>query len=140
MTAAACKVMREHVLKFMSGLPGPDAASDEEVVMREDGVREFGRSWSVYRGPNDTSLMARLSDRDDVIEFGLLLRAGDASVSLLHATLVLDADDILLNVISEADMDLNFDAKLDESKMDRLQKALDFYAEHVNSYASAETR
>ena len=80
------------------------------------------------------------NDRDDVIEFGLLLRAGDASVSLLHATLVLDADDILLNVISEADMDLNFDAKLDESKMDRLQKALDFYAEHVNSYASAETR
>ncbi len=112
MTNAACQKVREHVLGFMNSLPGPGSAKDEAVVERSDGVREFGRQWIVHKDANEASLSASLSDRDDVIEFGLLAREGETTVNILYATLVLDDDQVLLNVVSEANMDFNRCVKL----------------------------
>lgn len=131
MTAATCQKVREHVLGFMSTLPGIGAVQDEGVMVRADGVREFGRQWMVRDDASGMSLSASLSDRDDVIEFGLLQRDGDTTVNVLYATLVLDDDEVLLNVVSEASMEFNFDAKVDESRLQRLQETLQFYAAHL---------
>ena len=132
MVASKCQAVRELVMNFMSTLPGHGAAVDgEDVVVRADGVREFGRQWTVRQGSEGESLSATLSDRDDVIEFSLLQRDGDAVTHVLYATLVLDEDDILLNVVSEANMDFNFDTRVDESHLSRLQDTLQFYASHV---------
>jgi len=131
MTTATCQVVREHVLRFMNSLPGPGTAKDEDVTVRADGVREFGRQWVVRGDPSEASLSASLSDRDDVIEFGLLQRDGDVAVNVLYATLVLDDDEVFLNVVSETNMDFNFDAKLGDSRMKCLQDTLRFYAGHL---------
>ncbi|OAD16481.1 hypothetical protein [Achromobacter insolitus] len=137
MTAATCQKVREHVLGFMSTLPGIGAVQDEGVMVRADGVREFGRQWTVRDDASGMSLSASLSDRDDVIEFGLLQRDGDTTVNVLYATLVLDDDEVLLNVVSEASMEFNFDAKVDESRLQRLQETLQFYAAHLGEGSSA---
>lgn len=132
MVASKCQAVRELVMNFMNALPGQGAAVDgEDVVIRADGVREFGRQWVVRQGSEGESLSASFSDREDVIEFGLLQRDGEAVTHVLYATLVLDEDEILLNVVSEANMDFNFDTRLDESRLSRLQDTLRFYAAHV---------
>ena len=140
MTAATCQKVREHVLGFMSTLPGVGAVQDEGVVVRADGVREFRRQWMIRDDAAGMSLSASLSDRDDVIEFGLLQREGDTTVNVLYATLVLDDDEVLLNVVSEASMEFNFDAKVDESRLQRLQETLQFYAAHLGEGPSATAR
>lgn len=137
MTTATCQKVREHVLGFMNSLPGPGAAKDETVVERPDGVREFGRQWVVHKDAGDASLSASLSDRDDVIEFGLLQREGATTINVLYATLVLDADEVLLNVVSEANMDFNFDAKLVGERFGRLEDVLHFYAAHLTAWSDA---
>lgn len=131
MTTAACQKVRDHVIGFMSSLPGPGSSADEDVSVRPDGVREFGRSWTVRQGPDGTGLTARFSDRDDVIEFGLLMRDDSEAVNVLYATLVLDDDEVLLNVVSESNMDFNFDARLRADRLERLQDTLQFYAGHL---------
>ncbi len=136
MTTMNCQQVREHVMGFMSALPGPGQAKDEEVVERADGVREFGRQWLVHKDEAGASLSASLSDRDDVIEFGLLAREGATATNVLHATLVLDDDEILLNVVSESNTDFNFDAHLDASRLTRLQETLRFYAAHLTAWGS----
>ncbi|WP_323025747.1 hypothetical protein [Castellaniella sp.] len=137
MTTQNCQQVREHVLGFMGSLPGPGQDKDEEVVQRADGVREFGRQWLVHKDEDGASLSASLSDRDDVIEFGLLAREGDTAINILHATLVLDEDEILLNVLSEAHTDFNFDARLNADRLTRLQETLQFYAAHLAAWGSA---
>ncbi|ANN80865.1 hypothetical protein [Bordetella flabilis] len=137
MTAATCRMVREHVLSFMSSLPGPGEEKDEEVIVRPDGVREFGRQWVVRRSPDESSLSATLSHRDNVIEFGLLQREGDEARNVLYATVVLDDEEVLLNVVSEADMDYNFDAKVDESSLRRLDDVLRLYASYLGGTSAS---
>lgn len=115
----------------MGALPGPGPSADEDVNVRADGVREFGRSWIVRQVADGAGLTARFSDRDDVIEFGLLMRHDGQAVNVLYATLVLDDDEVLLNVVSESNMDFNFDAKLHADQLGRLEETLQFYAQHL---------
>lgn len=131
MTTAACQTVRNYVMEFMGALPGPDSSADEDVNVRADGVREFGRRWTVREESDGAGLTARFSDRDDVIEFGLLMRDAGQALNVLYATLVLDDDEVLLNVVSESDMDFNFDAKLNADQLGRLQETLQFYAQHL---------
>lgn len=131
MTTATCQIVRDHVIRFMGALPGPGPSADEDVNVRADGVREFGRSWTVRKESDGVGLTARFSDRDDVIEFGLLMRDAGQVLNVLYATLVLDDDEVLLNVVSESDMDFNFDAKLNADQLGRLQETLQFYARYL---------
>lgn len=70
-----------------------------------------GKQWCV-KGDAEDGLFASVSDRDDVIELGLLERSGGAPVNRLHVTVVLDEECITLNSVSESQVELNFDGEI----------------------------
>lgn len=127
MTSLVCQQLRERITTFMGGLPVPQAAG-EGSVRRNDGVEEFSRHWCV-RGDDQRGVFASFTDRDDVIEFGLLERDGEVAVNLLHVTVVLDDDEAEVNSMSESNMDMNFDAYITPDKQGRLEDALRFFGE-----------
>ncbi len=134
MTSPACQQLRERIAAFMDSLPVPQAAG-EGVVRREDGVEEFSKHWCV-RGDHQQGVFASFTDRDDVIEFGLLERDGEAAVNLLHVTVVLDDDEAEVNSMSESNMDMNFDAYITPKKQGRLEDALRFFGEGLRGAAA----
>lgn len=134
MTSPACQQLRERIATFMDSLPVPQAAG-EGGVRREDGVEEFSKHWCV-RGDHQQGVFASFTDRDDVIEFGLLERDGEAAVNLLHVTVVLNDDEAEVNCMSESNMDMNFDAYITPEKQGRLEDALRFFGEGLRGAAA----
>lgn len=134
MTSPACQQLRERIAAFMDSLPVPQAAG-EGGVRREDGVEEFSKHWCV-RGDHQQGVFASFTDRDDVIEFGLLERDGETAVNLLHVTVVLDDDEAEVNSMSESNMDMNFDAYITPEKQGRLEDALRFFGEGLSGAAA----
>jgi len=134
MTSPVSQQLREHVLTFMSSLPVPAPSSDPEAVKRPDGVNEFGLQWKL-RGSAPDGVFASFSDRDDVIEFGLLERTGDVATNILHATVVLDDDDAQLNCMSEVNTDFNFDAYITPERLNRLRESLAFFENTIRDIA-----
>lgn len=128
MTSPVKQRLRENIIRFISGLPVPESTADEAPERRTDGVLEFGKHWCV-RGDQQQGVFASFSDRDDVIEFGLLERTGDVAVNLLHVTVVLDDETSEVNCISESNADFNFDVHVTPEKQERLNDALRFFAE-----------
>lgn len=135
MTSQVSQQLREHVLSFMRALPIPDPSSDPDAISRDDGVSEFGLHWQL-RGSPSQGVVASFSDRDDVIEFGLLERDGDAAMNILHATIVLDDSDAQLNCMSEASSEFNFDAYITPESLSRLQESLTFFGSAVRDLAA----
>ena len=134
MTSPACQQLRERIAAFMDSLPVPQAAG-EGGLRREDGVEEFSKHWCV-RGDHQQGVFASFTDRDDVIEFGLLERDGETAVNLLHVTVVLDDDEAEVNSMSESNMDMNFDAYITPEKQGRLEDALRFFGEGLRGAAA----
>ena len=134
MTSPACQQLRERIAAFMDSLPVPQAAG-EGGVRREDGVEEFSKHWCV-RGDHQQGVFASFTDRDDVIEFGLLEYDGETAVNLLHVTVVLDDDEAEVNSMSESNMDMNFDAYITPEKQGRLEDALRFFGEGLRGAAA----
>lgn len=134
MTSPACQQLRERIAAFMDSLPVPQAAG-EGGVRREDGVEEFSKHWCV-RGDHQQGVFASFTDRDDVIEFGLLERDGETAVNLLHVTVVLNDDEAEVNCMSESNMDMNFDAYITPEKQGRLEDALRFFEEGLRGAAA----
>nr|WP_228857613.1 hypothetical protein [Pseudomonas syringae]QOQ33452.1 hypothetical protein [Pseudomonas syringae pv. actinidiae] len=130
MTSPVSQQLRRHVLNFMSALPLPAQSSDPESFQRTDGVMEFGLHWQL-RGTPSEGVFASFSDRDDVIEFGLLERDGDVATNILHATIVLDDSDAQLNCMSEVNTEFNFDAYITPDKLDQLRASLAFFESAV---------
>lgn len=135
MTSPISQQLRENIASFISRLPLPKSVADEAMDRREDGVCEFNRHWCV-RGDQQQGVFASFSDRDDVIEFGLLERDGDSAVNLLHVTVVLDDDVAEVNCISESNEDFNFDAYVTPEKQGRLDDALRFFSEGLYGAAA----
>lgn len=131
MTSPACQQLRERITTFIGSLPVPQDAG-EGAVRREDGVEEFSKYWRV-RGDYQHGVFASFTDRDDVIEFGLLERDGESAMNLLHVTVVLGDDEAEVNSMSEASMELNFDAYTTPEKKERLDDALHFFEEALLS-------
>lgn len=134
MTSPACQQLRERIAAFMDSLPVPQSAH-EGGVRREDGVEEFSKYWCV-RGDHQQGVFASFTDRDDVIEFGLLERDGETAVNLLHVTVLLDDDEAEVNSMSESNMDMNFDAYITPKKQGRLEDALRFFGEGLRGAAA----
>lgn len=134
MTSPVCQQLRERIAAFMDSLPVPQAAG-EGGVRREDGVEEFSKHWCV-RGDHQQGVFASFTDRDDVIEFGLLEYDGETAVNLLHVTVVLDDDEAEVNSMSESNMDMNFDAYITPKKQGRLEDALRFFGEGLRGAAA----
>lgn len=129
MTSAVCQRVRERIFSFMGDLPVPArTAGDEPPQTRGDGVVEFGKHWRV-RGNHRHGVFASVSDRDDVIEFGVLERDGDESINVLHATVLLDDDEAAINCMSETTEELNFDARVAPDRFGRLNEALKAFAD-----------
>lgn len=126
MTSPISQQIREHVLSFMGSLPVPSRTSDPESHERPDGVAEFGLHWLI-RGDEHNGLFASFSDRDDVIEFGLLERDAGTAINILHATIVLDDADAQLNCMSEVNSEFNFDAYITPQMNVKLQESLSFF-------------
>lgn len=135
MTSQVSQQLREHVLSFMRALPVPDQSSDPDAVRRADGVNEFGLHWQL-RGSQSEGVVASFSDRDDVIEFGLLERDGDVATNILHATIVLDDSDAQLNCMSEVSSEFNFDAYITPESLARLQDSLTFFESAIRDLAA----
>lgn len=130
MTSQVSQRIRDYALSFMSELPVPPQSLDAEALLRPDGVTEFGLQWCV-RGTVEHGVFASLSDRDDVIEFGLLARDGEVAVNILHATIVLDESDAQLNCMSENSTDFNFDSYVTPDNLNRLQEALVYFENNL---------
>ena len=124
MNTIISNVIREHIHTMMAALPIPD---DVVIERREDGIDEFNRHWCV-RGDFDQGLFASYTDRDDLIEFGLLERSADQTINVLHVTLILDDDETLMHCFSEFDNTMNFDAKITPQHTTSLDKAIQFFA------------
>jgi len=135
MTSQVSQQLREHVLTFMRALPVPDQSSDPDAIQRADGVSEFGLHWQLRGSPLE-GVVASFSDRDDVIEFGLLERDGDLSTNILHATIVLDDSDAQLNCMSEVSSEFNFDAYITPDRLARLQDSLAFFESAIRDLAA----
>ena len=134
MTSPRCQELRDRIVAYMGSLPVPQDAG-EAGVRREDGVEEFSKHWCV-RGDHQQGVFASFVDRDDVIEFGLLERDGEAAVNLLHVTVVLDDDEAEVNAMSESSMEMNFDAYITPDNQGRLQDALRFFEEGLRGAAA----
>jgi hypothetical protein len=127
-TTEAGQKLREHVGVFMAALPIPQSTpAGEPPQRREDGVVEFYKNWLVRGTGSGQGLSATYSDNDDVIEFGLSERHDGGVLNILQATLVLAEDGGELNVISEANPDLNFDAIVNPDKSAGLEQALRYF-------------
>lgn len=128
MTHPNCQHVREQIMDFMSAFLPTRTAADT-VDVRPDGVVEFNRQWKV-RGDFDQGLFASLSDRDEVIEFGVLERRPGETINLLHVTVLLDDDGVgRINCISEDASDLNFDAAVGDGRPDCLRATLAHFAQ-----------
>lgn len=105
-----------------------DALRGSGVHLQSD-VDGPGRSkqWCV-KGDVSDGLFANVSDRDDVVELGLLERVDGEPVNRLHLTLVLDENSIIVNSISETQEGLNFDGEIGaEADLPGLTNALNVF-------------
>lgn len=123
--------LRRYLLAFFAAELGKRPEDDPESCETK-GVREFALSWSC-RGTQAQGVLASIRDREDIIEFGLLERDGDDATNLLNATVVLD--EALLVCSSAINDEFNFSARVSPGQPDRLQSALDFFAEQLRSSA-----
>jgi len=124
--------LREKLLGFMASLPVP-AENDGDVIVRPDGVQEFAKNWLLRGDRWEDGVFASLSDVEDVIEFGLLAREGGAPRNLLHATLVLEAEEALLHVISQERSEMNYERRVSADACAPLDNALRYFAELVRT-------
>lgn len=124
--STASEYLRKHIQDFMGALPIPEKAGASDDT-------GFNKHWTL-RGNDEEGVYASYVDRDDVIEFGLLSRSGDAASNLLHATIVLDraADVAELNCMSEADSELNFDAYVHPEQLSHLDLTLETFAQWLH--------
>jgi hypothetical protein len=129
--------LRAHVAQAMAALDIPKSTpAGEPAARREDGVLEFYKHWRVRGQEGSTDgLYATFSDHEDVIEFGLTERQGDVVVNVLLATLNLEEGHGELNVISEADSELNVDAIVSPGGAKALDAALALFAQHMTAVA-----
>lgn len=129
---------RAHVMQALANLAIPQSTpSGEPAKRRPDGVLEFYKHWRVRGGQDGSTdgLYATLSDHEDVIEFGLTERQGEVVTNVLLATLNLEEDHGELNVISEADSELNVDAIVSPGGTKALDAALGFFVQHMTAGA-----
>lgn len=123
-TPQICELRRQ-VSAFMGALAIPESTpAGDPPVLRMDGVTEFYKHWKVVGNNATDGLYATYSDTDDVIEFGLSERIGDSVSNVLQATLVLDEGACTLNVLSEDEMNMNYDAVITLESCAPLQNAL----------------
>lgn len=131
MTSTAMAEMRRYLLAFFAAELGKRPGDDPESV-ETNGVREFALLWP-SRGTHAQGVLASIRDREDIIEFGLLERHGHDTTNILNATVVLD--EALFVCSSAINTEFNFSARVNPSQPDRLQSALDFFAEQLRSSA-----
>lgn len=128
MTSPVNQQLREYITNFFDGLSSPESGYDEPPERRMDGVIEFAKRWCV-RGNEMRGVFASISDRDDIIEFGLLERDGDTTSNLLHVSVVFDEELAEVICMSDANSDLNFTTPATPQKQVLLGNALQFFAE-----------
>jgi hypothetical protein len=129
-TTLAGERLREQITRFMGALAVPESTpAGTPSARRADGVLEFYKHWRVRGTEPADGLYATYSDNDDVIEFGLTERSGSEARNILQASLVLTDDGGELNVVSEANTELNLDAVLTPQSTQPLQDALRFFGE-----------
>lgn len=123
--SSAAAQLRELVEGFMGQLQIPESTpAGEAPVRRGDGVLEFYKNWRVRGQGKVDGLYASYSNNDDVIEFGLTERVGHDTVNVMQASLVLDDERGELNVSSETESELNFDAVVLPQAAEPLRLAL----------------
>lgn len=133
MTSPVGQKLRRQVIHFMDDLSIPKHTSGDELpIKRSDGISEFTKHWCV-RGDHENGVFASFSDRDDIIEFGVLERQDGQPINLLHATLVLEDQEAGLNCISETSMEFNFDVYVSPDNAESLQKTLEYFATHLHT-------
>ena len=133
-TSVAGQRLREQVNAYLATLPIPlpqTTPAGEPPVTRADGVVEFYKHWPLRAADPDTSLYATCSDHDDVLEFGLTERQEAQTRNVLQATLVLTDEGGELNIISEANAELNLDAVVTPDHSNALQEALRYFGQLV---------
>ncbi|MDB6007896.1 MAG: hypothetical protein JWL65_146 [Gammaproteobacteria bacterium] len=131
-TSVAGQRLREQVNAFMAAVPIPESTpAGEPPVTRADGVVEFYKHWTVRSTDSATGLYATCTDCDDVLEFGLTERQEGQTHNVLLATLVLTDDGGELNVISEANAELNLDAIVTPDNASPLLEALRYFGQLV---------
>jgi hypothetical protein len=129
---AQAQTLRRSVHGFLASLPMPDVVQADLVnPFANDGEIGFTHQWFVV-GNAELGLEASVRDYEDVIEFGLLERNGDAVIPVIQAILVLENDESELNCISERTATLNFDEYVTPIQREGLDRALSHFAAFVS--------
>lgn len=128
MLNAQAQSLRRSVHGFLASLPVPQAVqADLTHPPANEGEVGFTHRWLVH-GDASHGLEANVRDYEDVIEFGLLERNGEAAIPVLQAILVLENDESELNCLSEPMAALNFDEYVTSEKRAGLDRALSQFA------------
>lgn len=143
MLNAQAQSLRRSVHGFLAALPVPQTVqADLTHPSANEGEVGFTHRWLVH-GDATHGLEASVRDYEDVIEFGLLERNGEAAIPVLQAILVLEDDESELNCMSEPMPALNFDEYVTAARRGGLDRALTQFAsilagEQINLPAAGE--
>lgn len=121
--------IRERIYSYLSaaGAALPAHEADEPVRV----------SWLVS-GSQEEGIAASFSDADDVIEFGLLSRAGGEPTNVLNASIVVDAEEARIFCASDTNGEMNFQGWIKpEASADGLFLACDYFSQVVGASALA---